>query len=99
MWNIFKKICLFYVCECTVALFRNTRRSDPITDGCEPLCGCWELNLGPLEEQSALLTSEPPLQPQYVESLSSRTPSSGLKGLHNGVKLFSQHQIPNKVTQ
>jgi hypothetical protein len=26
--------------------------SDPITDGCEPHCGCWELNSGPLEEQS-----------------------------------------------
>jgi hypothetical protein len=27
------------------------RASNPITDGCEPPCGCWELNLGPLEEQ------------------------------------------------
>jgi hypothetical protein len=25
-----------------------------ITDGCEPPYGCWELNSGPLEEQSAL---------------------------------------------
>jgi hypothetical protein len=24
--------------------------SDPITDGYEPPCGCWELNSGPLEE-------------------------------------------------
>ena len=31
--------------------------SDPITDG----CGCCELNLGPLEEQSVLLTTEPSL--------------------------------------
>jgi hypothetical protein len=29
---------------------------------CEPPCGCWELNSGPLEEQSALLTAEPSLQ-------------------------------------
>ena len=36
---------------------------DPITGGCESLCGCWELNSGPPEEQSVLLTSEPPLQP------------------------------------
>jgi hypothetical protein len=28
------------------------RASDPITDGCEPPCGCWELNSGPLEEQA-----------------------------------------------
>jgi len=39
------------------------RASDPITDGCEPPCGCWELNSGPLEEQSLLLTTEPSLQP------------------------------------
>lgn len=25
-------------------------------------CGCWALNLGPLEEQSVLLTSQPSLQ-------------------------------------
>ena len=35
----------------------------PITDGCEQPCGCWELNSGPLEEQSVLLTTEPSLQP------------------------------------
>lgn len=23
------------------------------------LCGCWDLNLGPLEEQTVLLTTEP----------------------------------------
>ena len=34
-----------------------------IIDGCEPPCGCWELNSGPLEEQPVLLTSEPSLQP------------------------------------
>jgi hypothetical protein len=31
------------------------RAPDPITDGCEPPCGCWVLNSGPLEEQSVLL--------------------------------------------
>jgi hypothetical protein len=35
------------------------RASDPVTDGCEPPCGCWELNSGSLEEQSLLFTSEP----------------------------------------
>ena len=35
------------------------RASDPITDGCEPPCGCWKLNSGPLEEQSVLLTISP----------------------------------------
>jgi hypothetical protein len=32
-----------------------------ITDGSEPPCRCWELNLGPLEEQPLLLTIEPSL--------------------------------------
>jgi hypothetical protein len=32
-------------------------------DGCEPPCGCWDLNSGPSEEQSVLITSEPSLQP------------------------------------
>ena len=39
------------------------RVSDLIIDGCEPPCGCWELNSGPLEEQSVLLTAEPSRQP------------------------------------
>ena len=32
-------------------------------DGCEPPRGCWELNSGPLEEQTVLLTTEPSFQP------------------------------------
>jgi len=37
--------------------------TDLIIDGCEPPCGGWELNSGPLEDQPVLLTSEPSLQP------------------------------------
>ena len=37
--------------------------SDHITDGCEPPCSCWDSNPGSLEEQSALPTAEPSLQP------------------------------------
>lgn len=33
-----------------------------VTPGCEPLCRCWDSNLGPLEEQPVLLTAEPYLQ-------------------------------------
>jgi len=40
-------------------------RSHWIPDGCKPPCGCWELNSGPLEEQSVLLTAEPSLQPSF----------------------------------
>ena len=42
------------------------RTPDLITDGCEPPCGCWELNSGPLEEQAMLLTAEPSLQPCII---------------------------------
>jgi hypothetical protein len=38
------------------------RAPDPITDGCESPCGCWELNSGPLEEQPVLSTFESSLQ-------------------------------------
>ena len=33
-------------------------------DGCEPQCGCGDLNSEPLEEQSVFLTAEPSFQPQ-----------------------------------
>jgi hypothetical protein len=38
---------------------------DLLIDGCDPPCGCWDLNSGPLEEHPVLLTTEPPLQPNY----------------------------------
>ena len=40
------------------------RASDLIMDGCEPPCGCWDLNSVPWEEQLVLLTTEPSLQPE-----------------------------------
>jgi hypothetical protein len=33
--------------------------------GCEPPCGCWDLNSGLSEKQSVLLTAEPSLQPGF----------------------------------
>jgi hypothetical protein len=54
------KIYLFHVYEYTVNVFRHTRRR-----GCESLCGCWDLNSGPLEEHSLLLTAEPSLLPMF----------------------------------
>jgi hypothetical protein len=53
-------IYLFYVYEHT----SDTPEDGIRTDGCEPPCGCWELNSGPLEEQSVLLTAQPSLQPK-----------------------------------
>ena len=51
-------------CSCLQTLQKTA--SDLSTDGCEPPCGCWDLNSGPLEEQSALLTTEPAHQAQYL---------------------------------
>jgi hypothetical protein len=34
-----------------------------VTKSCDLPCGCWELNLGPLEELPVLSTTEPSLQP------------------------------------
>jgi len=60
-----KTFILYMWVHCSCLQTHQKRASGPITDGCEPPCGCWELNSGPLQEQSALLTAEPSLQPQY----------------------------------
>jgi hypothetical protein len=52
---VFLKIYLFYVSEYTISVYQK-RALNSITDGCEPPCGCWEMNSGPLEGQSVLLT-------------------------------------------
>jgi hypothetical protein len=61
----FLRFILFIICKYTVAVFRHTRRGHQISlmGGCEPPCGCWDLNSGPLEEHWVLLTTEPSLQP------------------------------------
>jgi hypothetical protein len=46
---------------CSYLQTQQKRASDLITDGCEPPCGCWDLNSGPLEEQSVLLTAISPV--------------------------------------
>jgi hypothetical protein len=58
--DFLKKIYLFSLYEYTVAV-THTRRGHRIPDRCEPPCGCWELNSGPLEEQSLFLGTEPSL--------------------------------------
>jgi hypothetical protein len=42
-----------------------------VRDGCEPWCGCWEPNLGPLQGQQVLIIAEPYLQPQSMVSFKS----------------------------
>jgi len=47
---------MIYLMYMNVLSFTHQKRaSDLITDGCEPPCGCWELNSGPLEEQVSAL--------------------------------------------
>jgi hypothetical protein len=66
-FKIFKKI--YFMCMSTPAASTSAcqkRASDPNVGGYEPPCGCWELNSGPLEEQSMLLPAEPSLQPTII---------------------------------
>lgn len=44
-------------------------------DSCEPLCGCWILNLSPLEERQVLLTGEQSLQPQMILKKKTKKPT------------------------
>jgi hypothetical protein len=76
--SFFKKMYLFilYLREQHWSLQTHQKRaSDPIKDGCEPPCGSWKLNSRSLEEQSVLLTAEPPLQP-YITHFTSGAISS-----------------------
>ena len=42
-----------YMSALFVCILAGQKRApDPITDGCEPPCGCWALKSGPLEEQA-----------------------------------------------
>jgi hypothetical protein len=60
------KIYLFIIYKYTVAVFRHTRRGHLISLQMvmSHQCSCWDLNSGPSEEQSVLLTAEPSLQPE-----------------------------------
>jgi len=66
---VFLKKRFIYLYECSISMYAWVTEEDIrfTLDGCEPPCGCWELNSGPLDEQSVLLTSEPSLQPLSAE--------------------------------
>jgi hypothetical protein len=53
-----------------IAVCQKRAVPDPIIDGCEPPCGCWDLNSEHLEEQSVLLTAEPSLKLSILSHLS-----------------------------
>ena len=46
----FKELFIYLMYKYTGLQTHQKRASDPIIDGCEPPCGFWELNSGPLEE-------------------------------------------------
>jgi hypothetical protein len=52
----------------TVAVFRHTRRGRQVSLQVvvSHHDGCWELNSGPLEEQTVLLSTEPSRQPHCM---------------------------------
>ena len=52
---------IFILCALAVSLHAYLYKDvgTGVTDSCELLCGCWELNPGPPEEQSVLLTTKP----------------------------------------
>jgi hypothetical protein len=56
------KMCISVFPAC-MSLSEGVRSWSYRQDSGELPCGCWELNLGPLEEQSVLSTTEPSLQP------------------------------------
>ena len=64
--NIYLFICYVYNVLSLCMPAGQKKAPDIITDGFEPPCDCWELNLGPLEEQAMLLTAEPFLQPLEI---------------------------------
>ena len=66
--GLFFNIYLFVYDVYSILSAGQKRAPGLITDGCEPPCGRWELNSGPLEEQAMLLTTEPSLQ-SYTKGL------------------------------
>lgn len=51
---------------CFACMYTYVRVSDfGITDSCELLCGCWDLNPSPLAEQSMPLNTQSSLQPLF----------------------------------
>ena len=61
---LFLRFIYYYsLVHCSCLQMHQKRTSDLIMGSCEPPCGCWDLNSGPLEVQSVLLPTEPFHQP------------------------------------
>jgi hypothetical protein len=80
-------------CSCCQTLQKKV--SDLIKDGCEPPCGCWDLNSGPSEKQSVIITTEPSRQPIGLTSMFSHAlvpkNSEGQSVRKTGLKCIFKH--------
>lgn len=65
LWHIFIHI----LCLCLVSTRGHWMPVTCVTDGCEPLSGCWEGNWGPLQGQQMPLSTEPSLCPRDGRAL------------------------------
>lgn len=86
--SLFKNLKLFYVYASFACVhvcvphacivYRSQKRpSDLLELGlCGLSCGCWESNLGTLEEQPLLLTADPSLYPFHLKNCHSRSSST-----------------------
>ena len=67
-----------------------------VTDSCELPCGCWELNLGPLQEQHVLLTTEPLLQPPTKIHILNKIFGYSWEAEAEGLQLEGQPELHSK---
>lgn len=77
-----------YVAACCPRKHKRMLRllGDRVTDGYELLCGCWGLNLGPVQEPWVLSITEPPLKP-WKKITHTHTHTSSCLGTHIGETL------------
>lgn len=64
-WCVWVCVCALHMCSASKGLKRVLDPLELELRCYEIPCSCWELNLGPMEEQSELLTIESSLQSQY----------------------------------
>lgn len=65
IWDFCLHVCMYttmYILDAWEGQKRVSSSRTAVTDGCQPLCGCWDLNSDPLEEQPMFLPAEPFLQ-------------------------------------
>ena len=72
---LFLPTCLSVYQSCTYSDCGSQKTG--VIDGCKLPCGCWERNLGPLEEQLVLLTPESSPYPMLGSEHGTQIPDTG----------------------